>query len=184
MAVGLALGIFGGVGPARGANALAFTNPSQNVAPSPGYWSTCTTAGSSSQTCYDAALAAINHARSLEGVPPMQLPSDFGSLTVAEQTFVVTNLERVDRGLPAVAGMVDSLNTVAEAAATAGDWARDWAPAVLTMLAELDEHLYLENFGLFPGAISVLDAGDWDAIEAARPAACACGGSCGARMSG
>ena len=54
----------------------------------------------------------------------------------------------------------------------------DWAPAVLTMLAELDEHIYRENFGLFPGAISVLDAEDWDAIDAARPAACACGGAC------
>ena len=52
----------------------------------------------------------------------------------------------------------------------------EWAPAVLTMLAELDEHMYRENFGVFPGAISVLDADDWDAIETARPDDCACGG--------
>jgi len=63
------------------------------------------------------------------------------------------------------------------------DPATEWASAVLTMLAELDEHMYRENFGLFPGAISVLEAEDWDAIEAARPAECACGGSCGAVMS-
>jgi hemerythrin-like domain-containing protein len=44
-----------------------------------------------------------------------------------------------------------------------------WADVVLEMLAELDEHIYRENFGLFPGAISVLDADDWDAIEAAHP---------------
>jgi hypothetical protein len=58
----------------------------------------------------------------------------------------------------------------------------EWEPVVLEMLTELDEHIYRENFGLFPGAISVLDAEDWDAIEAARPAACACGGSCAAVM--
>ncbi|HET6817497.1 MAG TPA: hemerythrin domain-containing protein [Mycobacteriales bacterium] len=72
-----------------------------------------------------------------------------------------------------------SLYAQVEAAATAPDW----ASAVLTMLTELDEHIYRENFGLFPGAISVLDAGDWDAIDAVRPAACACGGSCGKAMS-
>ena len=53
-----------------------------------------------------------------------------------------------------------------------------WAAGVLEMLADLDEHIYRENFGLFPGAISVLDADDWDAIEAARPHECACGGAC------
>ena len=56
---------------------------------------------------------------------------------------------------------------------------RDWAPVVVELLADLDEHMYRENFGLFPGAIAVLDADDWEAIEAARPAACACGGACG-----
>jgi hemerythrin-like domain-containing protein len=56
----------------------------------------------------------------------------------------------------------------------------EWESVLLEMLTELDEHIYRENFGLFPGAISVLDADDWEAIEAARPAACACGGSCGA----
>ncbi|HET7312377.1 MAG TPA: hemerythrin domain-containing protein [Mycobacteriales bacterium] len=67
-----------------------------------------------------------------------------------------------------------SLYAQVEAAATAPDW----ADVVLEMLDELDEHIYRENFGLFPGAISVLDAEDWDAIEAIRPAMCACGGSC------
>jgi len=59
----------------------------------------------------------------------------------------------------------------------------DWSAVVLEMLTDLDEHIYRENFGLFPGAISVLDGNDWDAIEAARPAACACGGTCGDVMS-
>ena len=61
----------------------------------------------------------------------------------------------------------------------ANDEPGNWGPLVLDMLRELDEHIYRENFGLFPGAISVLDAEDWEAVEAARPHECACGGSCG-----
>jgi Hemerythrin HHE cation binding domain len=46
---------------------------------------------------------------------------------------------------------------------------RGWGPPIIEILDELDAHMYRENFGLFPGAISVLDADDWDAIAAARP---------------
>ena len=53
-------------------------------------------------------------------------------------------------------------------AAAAGD-PRNWADAVRALLDDLDRHIYNENFGLFPGAIAVLDADDWDAIDAARP---------------
>lgn len=62
------------------------------------------------------------------------------------------------------------------ALAAADDDARGWGTCVVEMLDELDRHIYRENFGLFPGAISVLDADDWDAIDAARPRHCACGG--------
>lgn len=47
---------------------------------------------------------------------------------------------------------------------------RGWGAAVTDALDALDRHIYRENFGLFPGAIAVLDADDWEAIEAARPA--------------
>jgi hypothetical protein len=46
---------------------------------------------------------------------------------------------------------------------------RGWGPSIIEVLDELDAHMYRENFGLFPGAISVLDADDWDAIAEARP---------------
>jgi hypothetical protein len=36
---------------------------------------------------------------------------------------------------------------------------------VLAILAELDEHMYKEDFGLFPAALAVLDGSDWDAID-------------------
>ena len=42
--------------------------------------------------------------------------------------------------------------------------------AQMSAQVDLDEHIYRENFGVFPGAIAVLEAEDWDAIEALRPA--------------
>ena len=52
--------------------------------------------------CIYSALLNINYARSLEGVGPMILPSDYAGLAPAQQLFVVFNLERTGRGLPAL----------------------------------------------------------------------------------
>ena len=97
----------------------ATADPALNVTPSPDYWGTCLQNGANSQTCINTVVAAIDNARALEGVPPMVLPSGFAALSPAEQTFVVSNLERVDRGLQPAIGMVDSLNTLAATAAAA-----------------------------------------------------------------
>ncbi len=67
--------------------------------------------------CVGVYLAAIDAARSSEGIGPMNLPTNWYSLTAAEQTFVVTNLERVDRGLPPVEGLVASLDSDARGGA-------------------------------------------------------------------
>ena len=118
-ALGLALATAGAglVGVTSAAEAAGLTDPAQNVIPSPAYWNTCIQAGTDSQTCINAVVAAINNARSLEGVGPMVLPDGFASLSPAQQTFVASNLERVDRGLVPVAGMVDSLNALSSTAA-------------------------------------------------------------------
>src|SRR3954452_5241298 len=105
--------------PVQAVSAATASDPVQNIVPSPSYWSLCVEQGRDSQACTDTIVQAINHARSLEGVGPMTLPANFGSLTTAQQTFVVSNLERVDRGLPPVAGMVDSLNSLSAVAAAA-----------------------------------------------------------------
>lgn len=99
--------------------ATTLTDPAQNVDPSPSYWSVCLQQGRNSPACIDQIVQAIDNARALEGVGPLTLPAGFASLTTEQQTFVVSNLERVDRGLPPVAGMVDSLNMLAGAAAAA-----------------------------------------------------------------
>ena len=55
-----------------------------------------------SADCIYSALLDINYARSLEGVGPMILPVDYASLPPSEQLFVIFNLERTARGLPAL----------------------------------------------------------------------------------
>ena len=60
--------------------------------------------------CLGAALQAINHAHALEGIRPMVLPADFAQLSIPDQLFIVVNLERVDRGLPAFGGLTTALD--------------------------------------------------------------------------
>jgi iron-sulfur cluster repair protein YtfE (RIC family) len=40
-----------------------------------------------------------------------------------------------------------------------------WRDGVLAVLHELDEHMYKEDFGLFPAALATLDGADWDAMD-------------------
>jgi hypothetical protein len=105
-----------GTTSAGSAGVLPHSDPTSNLSlPS------CSTYTSSnyddSQACVQVYLAAIDAARASEGIGPMNLPSNWFSLTPAEQTFVVTNLERVDRGLPPVEGLVASLDNDAQAGA-------------------------------------------------------------------
>ena len=92
--------------------------PAGNVATPVDYWPACWP-DATTVSCYDAVLSDIDYARSLEGVAPMVLPGDFAALDAARQTFVVTNLERSDRGLRPVAGLTTELDAVAAAAVAA-----------------------------------------------------------------
>ena len=67
--------------------------------------------------CTNYSLEAVNNAAAREGVSPMTLPSNFDSLSVPEQLFVVADLERVDRGLPPYLGLVPALSDAAQQAA-------------------------------------------------------------------
>jgi hypothetical protein len=95
----------------------AVVNPSANLQPSPGYSGSCA-AGTVSAAC-PAGLSSLDALRAAEGVVPMSLPTDFASLTGPEQVFVVTDLERVDRGLAPVQGLSSSLDADAQAGAAA-----------------------------------------------------------------
>ena len=103
--------------PGAGAAPAGTGHPAHNIAAQPSYTSSCSHFRSNSPTCISRAVAAINRARSLEHVRPMVLPDNFPKLTFAEQTFVVSNLERVDRGLRPFRGITARLNQTATAAA-------------------------------------------------------------------
>jgi hypothetical protein len=131
-------------------------NPA-NVAPVPNY-AGCNSSGSCSEgpPCYSAGdfapqfdstgceqaeLQAIDNARAKEGVGPMYLPADFNSLSGDEQLLVVIDLERVGRGLPPIAGIVASLDRVAQA----GTQAKGQRPGVF------EDPSFPANFAVGPG---------------------------------
>jgi hypothetical protein len=114
------------VATAQAAGGLPAGHPPHNIPPNPSYDAACAHERYNSPKCITKAIAAIDHARSLEHVRPMILPDNFTTLTYAEQTFVATNLERVGRGLRPFRGITARLNQTAQKAAVAD---ADPAPA-------------------------------------------------------
>jgi hypothetical protein len=112
--------------------ASATHNPHHNIAPHPNYFNVCSTRGRNNPQCIKAELAAIRHARSREKIKKraMILPRNFTKLTVHQQTFVVTDLERVDRGLKPFKGLTSSLNATSHVAAVGRLDASIAAPAM------------------------------------------------------
>jgi hypothetical protein len=97
-------------------------NPAKSLPPSPDF----TGDGAcgygvlnDSLTCNTTVLQAINNARlSLENMTPASFNmSAFDAMTVPQQLFVVTNLERTNRGLPPIAGLTTQLDNVAQTGA-------------------------------------------------------------------
>jgi hypothetical protein len=95
--------------------------PHANLAASPDFHTQCATDGTRNDACMTEALAAINRAHAAEGVRKMILPSNYKQLSLAQQTFVVTNLERVDRGMRPIVGLTARLNQSARHAALVRD---------------------------------------------------------------
>ena len=138
--------------------------PPSNIAPSPNFLNSCSgTTYDDSSGCVNASLAAITNARAQEGLGPMVLPSNWTSLTVEQQIFVITNLERTARGLAPMAGMVDSLDQASyQGAAAATDpeppsgfpfqqWGSNWAGAVGNPL----EAMYFWMYDDGPGSANI-----------------------------
>lgn len=94
-------------------------NPAASIAPSPAFESVCLSAGPMSPGCVAETLQATDAARAREGLGPMALPGDYSALTAAEQLFVLSDIERVDRGLPPAVGLVDQFDQSAQSAAQA-----------------------------------------------------------------
>lgn len=77
-------------------------------------------AGPSGSKCIASALADINAARASEGVGAMVLPSNFASLTIPQQLLIVSDLERIGRGLTPILGLAAPLDADAQQGAVAG----------------------------------------------------------------
>ena len=95
-------------------------NPAAHPCPNP-----CVLAGyawpitNNDPLCGAWVLAAIDHARAEENVGPMVLPTNFYSLSLPLQQFIVLDLERVDRGYPPYLGLNANLTVAAQQAAQA-----------------------------------------------------------------
>jgi hypothetical protein len=109
---------------------------------------------SNDPACTNYLLEAINAARTAENLPAMVLPSNWYTLSVPEQLFVVANLERTSRGLPAYLGLNSALNANAQAAA-----ARNSDPSIAKGFAiGNDSEGYPGMGGAWSGGFSVLAA--------------------------
>jgi len=67
--------------------------------------------------CVAFLLRSVDAARASEGVGTLFLPSNWHSLTVPEQLFVLADIERVDRGLPPYLGLNRTLSAAAQSSA-------------------------------------------------------------------
>ena len=137
-------GVFQGV--MASASTTVTSNPETNLPDS--FAGTCFNDGYTASACLNAELAAIRAAQEDEGVPALQLPSDFASLSQPVQEFVLADAERVSRGLPAIHGLTSAANSNAQqgadtssdpnglgvrgAIAFASVWAEDYGAAGAT----------------------------------------------------
>lgn len=101
--------------------AVAVPGQRTNILPDPDFLTACsTTQYDDSSSCVQTVLAAIDNARGQEGLLSMELPTNWASLTPAEQLFVAVNLERTARGLNPITGLSPDLNSAAAEGAQAG----------------------------------------------------------------
>jgi hypothetical protein len=92
-------------------------DPAHNTATSQKFDTACrygkrTTAAQ--KACDKAAIVDFDRVRKGEGIGPITLPKDFVALSVPVQLLVLSDLERVDRGLVPVQALSPQLDTLAE----------------------------------------------------------------------
>ncbi|MGA3219689.1 MAG: hypothetical protein ABSE77_11555 [Acidimicrobiales bacterium] len=153
---------------ARFADGSPLADPTANSQPSQATLTYCY-GDPSGADCTSSALADIDAARSGEGVGAMVLPADFSSLSVPEQLLVVSNLERVDRGLAPITGLSAGLDANAQQGAAddadpfaspfyGKEWASNWAGGYASSLVADFFWMYDDGPGSFN--IDCQSAGD------------------------
>jgi len=94
-------------------------DPGSNIYPAPGYSGPCGSLAAPNPYC-PSGLTKMYGDRQVEGIGPMSLPTNYASLTPPEQLFVLTDLERIDRGIAPISGLSANLDAYAQAGANAG----------------------------------------------------------------
>ncbi len=134
---------------AEASGILPPNNPASNVPPNPNFNNSCSYTGSQDNSvgCYLAALTAIDNAILGEGSTPLDMPSNFLSLTYPQQLYVISNEERVARGLTPITGITSQLDSAAQTAADNSQdpvapsgynytsWGSNWAGGLPSALA-------------------------------------------------
>lgn len=121
--------------------------------------------------CLTGAVGDFNTARAKEGLGALTLPSNFASLSNWQQMLVLTNLDRVARGLQPIAGLNTTLNSIATAGANSSSdpafpsWAKsggsNWASTVNTAWSEF-LWMYYDGYGATNGdCTSATATGCW-----------------------
>src|SRR5665213_656326 len=83
-----------------------------NISPDPNFVTTCLPTDDSIN-CITEEIEAVYNAQTQEGLQPIPINIDaFSQLSPADQMFVLTDLERVTRGLPPVMALTAQLDTV------------------------------------------------------------------------
>jgi hypothetical protein len=102
-----------------GASGIVYPSvPPVNIPPQVMPACTITPVDDTSAGCIDSVLHNINYARSLEGLGPLVLPSNYASQSVSMQQLIIADEERGDRGLPQYAGLDANLDTAAQTGAS------------------------------------------------------------------
>lgn len=122
LAVGLALVVLAATAAARSPRTalLPPANPQYSLAVGEYLPISCSGVHDYGEACTRESLGMINAGRRHEGLGPVLLPSNWVRLTIAQQLFVLTELERTARGLSADSALEARWNAVAVAGAEAG----------------------------------------------------------------
>lgn len=134
--------------------ASALANPSFNVPRTAAMEQAC--GQGPTADCQAAVVWGIDQARAAEGVGPLHLPSDYDTLNVPAQLLVLTDLERVDRGLPGFTALSANLDGLAKTGAVANTdpngpagrtWGSNWAGGEPSALLADYDFMYNDGVG-------------------------------------
>lgn len=93
----------------------------------------CRSANENSEACVDSSLALLNEGRRSEALAPLLLPANWPALSVPEQLFTLTDLERTARGLPAISGLAADWDGYAHAGANNDSDPSGFPPAIVAL---------------------------------------------------